>query len=209
MTKVVGLFAIVIFSINVMANTEEANPLPEACVINFERKDHSFSLALDSQLSSFAGLIRVVNGAVPMDIIKCIEDGAGAITIIAHAGDFNSKKQYLAPLTYLKEIKGQTRTELLRNSKNIIFNNQLIYSIKLIENYFWKSILLRPVALRKINFVSCLPEMVQSYYPELSDLKKQGVEINFAPKNRIASFFLGKEVTSPDYDWIRKELFLY
>jgi len=76
-----------------------------------------------------------------------------------------------------------------------------------IDGQLWKTIASNPKNLKKINIVSCLPEMVREYYPELNELEQQGIEIQFAPKNKFWSFVFGKNVTSPDLNWMQNELF--
>lgn len=218
---------------------------PSTCLLNFERKTHLLSKKLTKKFSNLDA-VRIINGALPIDILKCLDEGASNLIIIAHAADLGTKNQVIAPFLYEKELQGQARKDYIEKiqklldsevaklqaeiqhnqreeTENSYYNkvfdyarqvknipaNQLIYDNppRIVENQIFKRILNNPQFLRKISFVSCLPEKVLAYYPEINELQRRGIEIKFAPKNRVMSFFMGQNVTSPNYDWIRNEIF--
>ena len=109
----------------------------------------------------------------------------------------------------LKSVEGSYYYKILEMDQKLkkIPATQAIYeNPKLVENQIWKRVLSNPENLRKLSIVSCLPEKVADYYPELNDLKTSGVDVEFAPISRFLSFFMSKNVVTPDFDWMRKTL---
>ncbi|MGE3610771.1 MAG: hypothetical protein AB7I27_14360 [Bacteriovoracaceae bacterium] len=216
---------------------------PGSCVLNFEKKNHPFSSKLNGYIAHIE-IVHLVHGALPTDILKCLDAGVSKILIIGHAGDLGSNKQTSSPLLYFKELKGEKRKEYINRLQmqlnelekhlearykwdDLSIHDELFYfdvrdqvqridqlpedfpiydQPKILENNIFKQVLKSSHHLKKLSIVSCLPEKVAAFYPELKELSAQGIEVKFAPKNQILSFIRGKNVTSPDFDWIIKEI---
>lgn len=96
--------------------------------------------------------------------------------------------------------------ELNERVKQIPENRPIYDQPRLVENQIFRRILRNPENLKKISIVSCLPEETEAYYPEFKELRERGVEVEFGPLNRFMTFLMGKNVASPDIDWMRATL---
>lgn len=79
---------------------------------------------------------------------------------------------------------------------------------ELIENHVWQVILENPGNLKSLNIITCLPDQVATYYPDLAKLKSSEIQVKFAPPNKLMSFIKGKAVTSPQLKWIKESFLL-
>ncbi len=62
--------------------------------------------------------------------------------------------------------------------------------------------------LEKIRIMSCEQDKIREAYPEIFEMASDfNIEIEFAPPNSVLSFFMGKQVTSPDTAWVRKSIY--
>ena len=97
----------------------------KTCILNFERRIHPFTQVLHSV---FDPAIKkeeaiLIDEALPVELMSCVDQGATEIIIVAHAGDLNREKKRKIPaiapkaaLCYFKELKGKDRDQAISST---------------------------------------------------------------------------------------------
>jgi hypothetical protein len=104
------------------------------------------------------------------------------------------------------EVERARLSRLNEKLKNMPADEPVYDQPRIMENQILRRVLSNPENLKKISIIACLPEQVRAYYPELEQLQNKGIEVEFAPINGFMSFFAGKEVVTPDFDWIKRTI---
>lgn len=181
---------------------QETTPF-RVCVLNYEAPRHPFSKII-RQLFGQRANIRLVNGAKPIDFVRCIKDDFNEILFIAHTVEIRGDPKlrlgyYSTPsspqgslltdqtpkvATFLRQVFIQARDWLrLRKESNV------------------------PVQLNSIRFLSCNISKTFLMYPELWELISENkIQLDEAPAQELLSSLKKRRVATLDRAWLSESL---
>ncbi len=216
-----------IFLLHAFIAAASETPKWDACILNFQKLTASTSYQIQRAFIGQEKKVKIIEEALPSDILQCVSEGVSTISIIAHAADFSSKAQRQAPLIYFAHLNGLDREKFIDDLKRELRQKQekdpddseaaqmleeleslssdaVIYDEpKLLMGNVWKRVLQNPGNLKQLSIVACLPSKVEAAYPEFQELRGQGITIQYQPINRFFSFIFQKEVTTLNVDWLK------
>jgi len=193
----------------------------QTCVLAFERSSSPIGKTVAKVMKKFPDDITVLE-AKPEDIIKCVDQGASKIILIAHSTDVNAAKR----LVYFRRLQGEERAVAIQKKIELLgqlntpkarkeldfyrtLNDQTVLydqPRQILPNIFRKlqGMIIGP--LNKIVLATCDAAKVFSSYPALAELAGQNGAIEFSPESWFWTKIRKKSVSNFSAKWLRKQL---
>jgi hypothetical protein len=194
-----------------------ANAAPRVCVLVYERAEHPFSVETKKVFSGDQNS-DVTLEALPSNLMDCMLGDYEEIVLVAHAIEDPSNPRlvslgYFKPLTQDEIQKGIQDGELIPGSKPEGWElGQPLYELDEFLPEIFRAIHAALIAkkksgvnipLKRIRWMSCLPDRVFAAYPELQEILDEfQIGIDVAPKQVLMSALMGEDVTGYDRLWL-------
>jgi hypothetical protein len=190
---------------------------PRVCVLVYERAPHPFSVETKKIFAKDSDADVTVE-AVPSNLMDCMLGDYEEIILIAHAVENpENKKQvslgYFKPLSDEEVQAGIQDGELVPGSKPAGWQlGQPLYQLNeflpeifraIHEGLDAKKAAGQEILLKRIRWMSCLPQSVFAAYPEFKQiLDDYKIALDIAPKQILMSTIMRETVTGYDRLWL-------
>lgn len=108
-----GLFIAILICFHALAAAAD-----NVCVLLYERAAHPFTKHVHKVFDSHSS-VRIVEEALPIDIVKCIADQFDEIVIIAHSVQMGEGSEHVT-MGYFRQLEGEEKTENLTKKIDLL-----------------------------------------------------------------------------------------
>jgi hypothetical protein len=191
---------------------EGAEARPQVCILNYERLIHPITRELMKTFNSDPDS-HLFTEAVPVDLMNCLLGNYREIILVAHAIEDPSQHDQVS-LGYFTRYTDAEKQALEQQAvqQGVKIPDETLYHLKAFLPQIFRTMhvaleQLRAsggvVSVKRIRWMSCLPEQVFAVYPEFKQILDEfGIGLDVAPKQVLMSALLGKSVTGFDRLWL-------